>query len=156
MESPRIKMGTELNNSINSLIRYDYEALLGVETATEYWGLSTFYSPRPITLIRDNTLNNDGYETENAINILFVPNVNTENVVYLSEHLRVTDLEQTVVDMVRYNRHEFHLYETLISAIDEHMADEERLEKIARQYGVYDKMQELFKLALQAEEEDAE
>lgn len=156
MESPRIKMGTELNNSINSLIRYDYEALLGVETATEYWGLSTFYSPRPITLIRDNTLSNDGYETENAINILFVPNVNTENVVYLSEHLRVTDLEQTVVDMIRYNRHEFHLYETLISAIDEHMADGERLEKLARQYGVYDRMHELFKLALQAEEEDNE
>ena len=58
--------------------------------------------------------------------------------------------------MVRYNRHEFHLYETLISAIDDKMADLDRLEKLARQYNVWDKMQELLKEALIAEEEDNE
>ena len=156
MESSGIKMGTGIDNSINSLIKYDYNALIGVETATGYWGLSSFYSPRPITLISDNRLDNNGYEAEGAINMLFVPDVNLENIVNLSEHLRITDLEQTVVDMVRYNRHEFHLYETLISAIDDKMADLDRLEKLARQYNVWDKMQMLLKEALIAEEEDNE
>ena len=155
MESFRSKMGNkQLDNSINSLIEYNYDALIGVETATGYWSLSSFYSPRPIILFNDNSINNDGYETEDAMNILFVPNVNTENIVYLSEKLRITDLEQTVVDMVRYNRHEFHLYETLISAIDDKMADLDRLEKLAKEYSVYDKMMKLYDEALEAEEED--
>lgn len=155
MEQSTFRMDGKLNNGLYSLINSDYNALIGVETATGYWGLSTFSPDYAIILFNDNNRDNDGYFLENVgTHMLFVPNVNTENIVYLSEHLRITDLEQTVVDMVRYNRHEFHLYETLISAIDDKMADLDRLEKLSRQYNVWDKMQEQLQLALMAEEED--
>ncbi len=58
--------------------------------------------------------------------------------------------------MVRYNRQEFHLYETLISAIDDKMANIERLNRLAKQYVVYDKMYKQLEDALIAEQEDAE
>lgn len=157
MEQSKFRMDGKLNNGLYTLINSDYNAIIGVETASGYWGLSTFSPDYAIMLFNDNNKNSDGYFIDNVgTHILFVPDVNLENIVNLSEHLRITDLEQTVVDMVRYNRHEFHLYETLISAIDDKMADLDRLEKLARQYNVWDKMQELLKEALIAEEEDNE
>ena len=155
MEQSTFRMDGKLNNGLYSLLDSDYSALIGVETATGYWGLSTFSPDYAIILFNDNNRDNDGYFLDNVgTHMLFVPNVNTENIVYLSEKLRITDLEQTVVDMVRYNRHEFHLYETLISAIDDKMADLDRLENLAKEYGVYDKMMKLYDEALEAEEED--
>ena len=146
----------QLNTGIYALRDGDYNALVGVETATGYWGLSTFDPDHSIILFNDNDSDNSGYEVSLGLSTLFVPNVNTKNVVYLSEHLRVTDKEQTVVDMVRYNRHEFHLYETLISAIDDEQVNISRLNELAKQYGVYEKMYEQLEDALIAEQEDAE
>ena len=130
MEYTGIKMGKELDNSIHALIEYDYSGLLGVEAATSYWGLSTFPYNIPIFLVNDNAMNENGYSVDSALAMLFVPNVNTENIVRLSKHLSVTDPEQTVCDMVRYNRHEFHLFETLLHAYEGDV-DRERLEELA-------------------------
>ena len=146
----------QLNTGIYALRDGDYNALVGDETATGYWGLSTFDPDYSIILFNDNDSDNSGYEVSLGITTLFVPNVNTKNVVYLSEHLRVTDQEQTVVDMVRYNRHEFHLYETLISAIDDEQVNIDRLNELAKQYGIYEKMYKRLEDALIAEQEDAE
>lgn len=146
----------QLNTGIYALRDGDYNALIGVETATGYWGLSTFDTDHSIILFNDNDMDESGYEVNLAMSTLFVPNVNTENVVYLSKHLRVTDPEQTVVDMVRYSRHEFHLYETLISAIDDRRVNVERLNTLAKQYGVYEKMYKQLEDALVAEQEDSE
>ncbi len=147
-----VRTGKPLNNSINALKAYDYPGLLGVESATEYWGLSTFYGIKPIFLFQDNSQNNEGYESSIAINLLFVPNVNTTNVVYLSEHLSVTDPEQTVCDMVRYQRHEFHLFETLLNAYEGDV-DIERLETLADQYGILERIRTLYQEALLVEGE---
>ena len=146
----------QLNTGFNALAKCDFDGIIGVEAATSYWGLSTFSPDYTILMYNNDELDNDGYEVDCGISTLFVPQLNTENVVHLSEHLRVTDLEQTVVDMVRYNRHEFHLYETLISAIDEGMADIDRLNSLAKQYNVYDKMYKQLNDALEAEQEDSE
>lgn len=54
--------------------------------------------------------------------------------------------------MVRYNRHEFHLFETLLSAYDG-MVNIERLENLAKQYGILDKMRRLYEEALETEDE---
>ena len=78
--------------------------------------------------------------------------VNTKNIVSLSRHLSVTDPEQTVCDMVRYNRHEFHLYETLLNAYEGDV-DIERLEQLAKQYDILDKMKQLYEEALTVENE---
>jgi len=146
----------QLNTGIFALQECDFDGLIGVETASGHWGLPTFSPDFTIVMFSDDTLSNDGYEVDCGINTLFVPNVNTENIVYLSEHLRITDPEQTVVDMVRYNRHEFHLYETLISAIDDEQVNVERLNALAKQYGVYEKMYKQLEEALIAEQEDSE
>ena len=141
MERAGIKMGKELDNSIHALIEYDYPGLLGVEAATSYWGLSTFPYDIPIFLVNDNAMGYDGYSVDSALAMLFVPDVNTKNIVSLSRHLSVTDPEQTVCDMVRYNRHEFHLYETLLNAYEGDV-DIERLEQLAKQYDILDKMKQ--------------
>lgn len=149
-------LGEVLDNSIEALKEYDYNALIGLESATEYWGLSTFYTVKPTILFNDDNVDNNGIDVELSLVTIFVPNVNTKNIVHLSEHLRITDPEQTVVDMVRYNRHEFHLYETLISAIDNEQVNIDRLNELAKQYGVYEKMYKQLEDALIAEQEDAE
>lgn len=141
------------NNGLINFKNMGYGGLLGVETATEYWGLSTFSGFSPILLVNDDSLSFDGYESEFAFTILAVPSVNIENVVAITDRLFVTDLEQTVCDMVRYNRHEFHLYETLLSAFDESDCDKKRLEKLAREYGIWERMNELYREALETEGE---
>lgn len=157
MEQSNFMLDGRLNTGLYALMDDNFDGQIGVETATAYWGLSSFSPDYGILLVNDNRQNNDGFYMDNiGMHILFVPDVNTENIVHLSENLTVTDLEQTVVDMVRYNRHEFHLYETLISAIDDKMADIDRLNNLARQYGVYDKMYKQLEEALIAEIEDAE
>lgn len=140
------------DNSINALIRYDWNGLLGVESATEYWGLSTFYGVSPIFLFNDNSQDMSGYQSSFGISILAVPHVNKKNVVQLSEHLFVTDKEQTVCDMVRYNRHEFHLFETLLEAYNG-LVDIERMESLAKKYGILRRMRSLHKEALLTEGE---
>lgn len=153
MEFTGIKMGEELNNSIYNLTAGNYPGLLGVETATAYWGMSTFNPEIPIFLINDNTQDNDGYFSNWALSYLFVPNVNTKNIVNLSECLSVTDREQTVCDMVRYNRHEFHLFETVLSAYDDGDVDVDRLEKMADDYGLLDRLHQIYQEALEVEDE---
>lgn len=141
-----------LGTSISSLIKQDFNGLLGVESATEHWGLSTFYGLRPIFLFEDNSKDDEGYESVAAFVYLAVPNVNKDNKIYLSEHLAVTDPEQTVCDMVRYKRHEFHLFETLLSAYSGDV-DIERLERLAQSYGILDRMHQLYQEALETEGE---
>lgn len=82
-----------------------------------------------------------------------MPNVNTKNIVNLSECLSVTDREQTVCDMVRYNRHEFHLFETVLSAYDDGDVDVDRLEKMADDYGLLDRLHQIYQEALEVEDE---
>lgn len=103
-------------------------------------------------MINDNNVEDSGLLIESSLPFFYTPNVNQENVVYLSKNLRVTDKEQTVCDMVRYNRHEFHLFETLLSAYDG-MVNIERLENLAKQYGILDKMRRLYEEALETEDE---
>ena len=58
--------------------------------------------------------------------------------------------------MVRYNRHEFHLYETVISAYDDGDVDIARMEQIAEQYGVLDKLRETYERAVKEIDWDEE
>jgi hypothetical protein len=145
-------MDGTIKNDVYSLIEYDYDGIIGVEAATSYWGLSTFNPAIPIFLFNDDNAEENGLFVESSLSVLFVPNVNMDNLVELSEHLRITDPEQTVCDMVRYNRHEFHLFETLISAYSG-MVNIEKLESLANYYNISDKMQKLYKEALEVEEE---
>lgn len=151
MEHSKINLGKALKNDVYSLIEYDYPGLIGVETATSYWGLSTFNPSIPIFLVNDNSLENDGYFCRYALSFLFVPNVNTENIIKLSNNLSITDREQTIIDMLRYNRHEFHLYETVLCAYDDKEVNIQRLESLAKQYNIFDKLQEVYSKA-QSEE----
>lgn len=56
-------------------------------------------------------------------------------------------------DMVRYNRHEFHLFETLLSAFDESKCDKKRLKRPAKGYKIWGRMKKLYKEALKTEGE---
>lgn len=154
MEPRRTAMGEELDNTIPALISYDYPGLLGVESATQYWGLTSFYSRPPILLFEDNSQDYNGYSWDYAINFLFVPNVNYENTIHLSEHLLVTDREQTVCDMIRYNRHTFHLYEAVLSAYEDGRVDIKRLEWLAEEYRILDKLHASYSEAMEAYEAD--
>lgn len=141
-----------IKNDVYSLIRYDYPGIIGVEAATAYWGLSTFNPGMPIFLMNDDNASPNGLFVESSLSMFFVPNVNMNNLLKLSDNLRITDPEQTVCDMVRYNRHEFHLFETLINAYSG-MVEIRRLQRLAEQYNIQDKMQRLYKEALEVEEE---
>lgn len=152
MEYSTSKMAQAINNDVYDLIKWDYPGIIGIESATSYWGLSTYNPSNCIIMINDNNVEDSGLLIESSLSFFYTPNVNQENVVYLSKNLRVTDKEQTVCDMVRYNRHEFHLFETLLSAYDG-MVNIERLENLAKQYGILDKMRRLYEEALETEDE---
>lgn len=152
MEYANSAVGETIKNDVYSLIQYDYPGIIGVEAAASYWGLSTFNPAIPIFLVNDDNADSTGLFVESALSMLYVPNVNTDNLIQLSEHLRITDPEQTVCDMVRYGRHDFHLFETLLNAYDGDV-DIERLERLAEYYNILDKMRELYKSALETEEE---
>lgn len=152
MECSINEMDKSIKNDIYSLIEYDYNGIIGVEAATAYWGLSTFNPEIPIFLINDKHAKERGFFVETSLSMLFVPNINMSNLIKLSEHLRITDPEQTVCDMVRYQRHEFHLFETLLNAYNK-MVDIERMEYIAKQYNILDRIKELYKEALLTEDE---
>lgn len=139
---------------LNSLISRDFEGLAGVETASGYWGISSYgYMDNVILLFQNNDRDNNGHMVEYHVNLLSVPNVNHKNIVKITEHFHVTDPEQTVCDMVRYNRHEFHLYETVMNAYETGIVDVDRMEKLAEQYGILDRLREIYKLACQEYEE---
>lgn len=130
--------------SPSALIESDYSGLLGVESATAYWGLSTFSPDISILLLNDDSLSDEGYECESSLCFLAVPKVNDTNVIKLSPHFCVTDREQTICDMIRYKRHEFHLYETILSAYDDNEVDIERLESLAKNYNILDRLKSLY------------
>jgi hypothetical protein len=142
-----------LNTSLNVLKDTSTEGIVGVESATAWWGLSSFDPDITIFLFEDNTKNNSGYYFHGGLDFLFVPDVNFDNVVYLTDKLCVTDREQTICDMIRYNRHEFHLYETVISAFDDKEINMDKLLNLAEHYGIKDKLFELYDLALECEDE---
>ena len=71
--------------------------------------------------------------------MFFAPDINTDSIVKLSDPLSVTDKEQTVCDMIRYNRHEFHLFETVLNAYEGDV-DIARLEILAKNYNILDKL----------------
>lgn len=148
-------MGNSIGYDLNSLIELNtVKGLVGVETATGYWGLSTFNTCRVILLFEDNELDNSGYFSDSSLCALYVPNINTENTVKLNDNLYITDKEQTVIDMIRYNRHEFHLYETIQSVFDYGDIDMNKLIRLAEQYNIKDRLFELKELAEEAYEED--
>ena len=141
-------MGTPLSHDISSMVQRGTQGLLGVETATGYWGLSSYNTwYNPIFLIEDSTMDNNGFQVDLAIINLFVPNVSRKNIVKLSETLFITDPEQTVCDMVRYNRHEFHLYETIINAYSGGV-NIKRMERIAAKHGVLNKLRHIYNQAI--------
>lgn len=134
------------------MIEWNYPGIIGAESATSYWGLSTYNPSNCIIMINDNHAGDSGILVESSLLFFYAPNTNQENVVYLSENLRVTDKEQTVCDMVRYNRHKFHLFETLLNAYDG-MVNIKRLEDLAKQYGILDRMRNLYTEVLETEGE---
>lgn len=152
MECTINKLDGSIKNDVNSLIRYDYEGIIGVEAASSYWGLCTFSPEIPIFLVNDPHAEEQGLFVDSTLSMLFVPNVNMNNLINLSEHLRITDPEQTVCDMIRYGRHEFHLFETLVSAYDG-MVDIDRLNNLAEYYNITEDMQRLYQEALEVDGE---
>ena len=147
MEYSNRPVARVLDNSVEALARYDYPGLIGVEAATAYWGLSTYNPQMPIFLINDDTLDHDGYFARCALSILFVPDVNRDNIVKLSQNLSITNREQTICDMIRYNRHEFHLFEAVLSAYEDGEVDIERLENMAEQYDILDRLHQIYEEA---------
>lgn len=153
MEYENTFMGKRLNTGTFALQQMDYNGIIGVEAAAGYWGLCTFnHIANTILLFNDNTLTNEGICEGEGFSILFVPNVNYNNTINLSKHLRVTDPEQTVCDMIRYNRHEFHLYETVYEAI-EGSVNINRLEQLAKEYNILDRLYSIYKEAEQVIDE---
>lgn len=152
MEYSTSKMVQAINNDVNELIEWNYPGVIGIESASSYWGLSTYNPSNCIIMINDNSAGDSGILVESSLPFFYAPNINQENVVYLSENLRITNKEQTVCDMVRYKRHEFHLFETLLSAYDG-MVDIERMENIAREYNILNNMRDLYNQARLTEDE---
>ena len=102
MEYSTSKIAQAINNDVYDLIKWDYPGIIGIESATSYWGLSTYNPSNYIIMINDNNVEDSGLLIESSLPFFYTPNVNQENVVYLSKNLRVTDKEQTVCDMVRF------------------------------------------------------
>lgn len=123
------------------------KGLLGIEWAANYWGYSTFNPFMPIFIHEDDEFGAEGYFVDGIISNFFAPNINKTNIVDLGDGLYVTDKEQTIVDMLRYNRSACYLYETVMYGLEDDNIDKGKLESLAKQYGVLEKMYEVYKIA---------
>lgn len=146
-------MGEMIDTRIINLVRMNQDSLVGLESATGYWGLSTYCSTMPHYLYKLDIEN--GYKEVDLPTAvyLFSSSVNLENVVYLSEKFRITDMEQTICDMIRFDRQEFHLFETVISAFEDSRVNKERLNTLAEEYGIRDRLNKIYIEAIRYEDE---
>ena len=56
MEYSTSKMAQAINNDVYDLIKWDYHCIIGIESATSYWGLSTYNQSNCIIMINDNNV----------------------------------------------------------------------------------------------------
>ena len=152
MEQHEFKMVHYLSHTVKDLIERKEEGLLGVECAAHYWGYSTFPNDLAIFLLEDNTKTNDGDFIEAGMSYLIVPNVNTNNIVRLTDKLFITDREQTICDLVRYNRSECYTYEAVKDAVLSTDFNIYRLRDLAESYNVLDRLNQIIEEALADDE----
>jgi hypothetical protein len=140
-------------NGIDGIKEYQLKGVLGIEWAAGYWGLATFSTTNPIFICEFPLMNDDYYYVHGAVSDMYVKKYEPLGLVDLKDGLYVTDKEQTVCDMLRYDRHEFHLYEVMVS-VDEGLVDRDKLNHMLRYYGLEEKFNQVMQDALQAEDED--
>lgn len=128
MEQSNRGMGRPVAFGIDYLKRTKTKSVICLEAASAYWGMCSYSPDIPILLMPSDSGN----------------------------RVKVTDRERTVCDMIRYNRHEFHLYETVMSAFEDGEVDMEKLIKLARKYNIEEKLYETYNKALEAYDEDNE
>ena len=143
-------MESVVSYTIQDMIDADKRGLLGLECASAYWGMSTFRWDMPIFLIKSDC--EEPIDVPAQISFFFANDICFDNSVKLSDKLSIIDREQTVCDMIRYDRQEFHLYETILSAFEDDEVDIDKLNRLAKKFGIYDRLYKLKELA----EEDAD
>lgn len=153
MEQSNRGMGRPVAFGIDYLKRTKTKSVICLEAASAYWGMCSYSPDIPILLMPSDSGNSF---IEMQISMMFVTDFSLDNTVDIGDGVKVTDRERTVCDMIRYNRHEFHLYETVMSAFEDGEADMEKLIKLARKYNIEEKLYETYKKALEAYDEDNE
>lgn len=119
---------------------------LCLEAAAGYNGLSTYnWYEEPMVFYE--TDDEDDYN-EGLIKMYHCKKITHDNCVYDTElQLWITNKERTICDMIKYDRDLFHLlesiddYYTYEPRTDESSLD--RLHTLAKEYGVYERLQEL-------------
>ena len=129
-------MARPIEYSIYDLIRMQKTGVLGLEYASAYWGMCSYSQGRPIFIISTKSSSNF---VEAQISYLFADYKGTDRI-KLADDLYITSREQTVCDLILYDCHEFYLYETILSVFEDVYVDREKLESLARDYNIYEKL----------------
>lgn len=146
MEQSEWHVGTPASISINDIRETTKRAVIGLEAASAYWGMCTFSNDMQILLIP--SLCGDMY-FDGQLGFMFMEDFSTDYTVDLGGGLLITSRERTVCDMIKYKRHEFHLYETVLSAFEDGETDIELMKKIAESYGVIEELYEIYDNAIE-------
>ena len=119
-----------------------YWGILCTEAASGYWGLSSYdHETFPILFayIKDIEVR----LVQNSVSFLCIPDrLDYRHTKKISEHIYVTDKERTICDMIKYDCQEFHLLESVFYYYN-FGEDADKLEQLAKEYGIYDRLLEL-------------
>lgn len=122
--------------------------IMGVEAAAGYWGLSAYsFMSHPIFLV--NVEVDRVRRVQGDISYLFIPSrvasLTDEHIIYFQDGIYVTDKQQTICDMIRFDADEF----TKLEAIYNYYCYEDvpALESMARSLGIIDELHRLYVIA---------
>ena len=141
-------MGKRVAASLKDCPALGIRGILGVEAAAGYWGLSAYsFMSHPIFLASAEL--DRIRRVQGDISYLLIPpsiaNLADERTVYFQDGIYVTDKQQTICDMIRFDADEFTKLESIYNYYC--YEDVPALESMARSLGIIDELHRLYSIA---------
>lgn len=144
--------------TIYNLIKSKQKAVLCLECASGYHGISTFsYEDNLMILVETDDIESM-YKCFGRDNISFygIDKIDYSHCIPISETVYVTDIPLTICQMIQFDCHEFHMFEAIDDLYTFHGDLVKETEELAKSFGILDKLLKYRELAEQAYEEDNE
>lgn len=140
------------------LVKENRKSVLCLECASGYHGISTFSYYENLMLLEETKDKSKVYKKENdgSIKHCWVDKIDYSHCINITGDIYVTDIPLTVCQMILFDCHEFHMYEAIDGLYTYHKDIVEETERMAKDFGILDKLLEYRELAEQAYLEDNE
>jgi len=144
MELKGYDLPKNVRTTFNECLKRNIKGILCLDFALGYHGLSTFsYMEFPCYFMAlPNTT--EKYISSN-ISYQLVSKLDMRNIIKIKDGIFVTNPERTLCDMIKYDRHEYHLLEALDAVYQDDVdsVDKSLLESLVDEYNIRERFEEL-------------